>query len=205
MGFARWASGILAVVALWGAAPAAFAAEIEAEPTTEPAPGVFTAAGLMQLIGGRMNRGGYEVKFITNDRYEGVLYGVRGVRYLLPELYVGLMGYGTLPAIGQELAPAFGTLGLLTGYEGRLPYRLTYDVNLHAGITRSLSDCSPSPLRDHLSLEPSVSVGVPVPFLTGTRLSLCLGYVALPFAYEFSGPTFGLRWETKSVSRTVAD
>ena len=50
-----------------------------------------------------------------------------------------------------------------------------------------------------------VEQGVPVPFLTGTRLSLCLGYVALPFAYEFSGPTFGLRWETKSVSRVVAD
>ena len=200
MAIARGTWRMLAAMAVLIAAPA-HAAELEAETP----PPTWTAAGLMELIGGRMNRAGYEVKFITNDRYEGLLYGVRGVRYLLPELYVGLMGYGPLPAIGQDFAPAFGTLGLLTGYEGRLPHRLTYDVNVHVGITRSLDDCSPSPLRDQPSIEPSVSLGVPVPFLTGTRLSICAGYVALPFAYAASGPTVSLRWETKTVSRAVAD
>lgn len=169
---------------------------------------VAVAAGPAAAEEARLNRAGYELKFITNDRYEGLLYGARAVRYVLPGTYVGLMGYGNLPAIGTEVAPAFGTLGLLAGYEGYLPYRLSYDLNLHVGVTRDLSDCSPSPLRNHLSVEPTVAIGVPIPplpFLGAPRISLCVGYVCLPLALWASGPTIGLRWETKSLTQAVAD
>lgn len=150
---------------------------------------------------GTVSKGGPEVKYITNDRYEGLLYGARGVRFLTPNLYVGLMAFGTLPLIGKEVAPAFGYGGVLAGWEGKLPYGLGYDLDLHAGYTSDLVDGSPNPARNQISVEPSVALGVPVPVLKATRLSLCLGYLWLPFAPANSAVTIGLRWETKVISR----
>jgi hypothetical protein len=127
------------------------------------------------------------------------------MRFLTPELYVGLMAFGTLPLIGKEVAPAFGYGGLLAGWEGRLPYALRYDLNLHVGLTSDILDGTPNPARNQLSVEPSVAIGVAVPFLKATRLSLCAGYLMLPFAFSNSGPTIGLRWETKIISRSLED
>ena len=181
MAIARWIGGMGAAIAL--VAPSAWAAD----------------------QAGTVSKGGPEVKYITNDRYEGFLYGGRGMRFLTPNLYVGLMAYGTLPLIGKDFAPAFGYGGGLAGWEGRLGAGVSYDLNLHAGLTNDILDGTANPARNQLTFEPSVAVGLPVPFLKATRVSLCAGYLVLPWAFSNSGPTIGLRWETKMVSRPVDD
>lgn len=168
-----------------------------------------------------MSKSGPEVKVVTGDRYDGALYGFRSVRYLVinRSAYFGGMAYGSLPGdVGEDLSPLFGYAGVLAGYEGTLmpwpesaktlpwwmgfddrnPTLLGYDLNLHLGLTRDLGATIPSGLARNISLEPSVSLSLPMPFFKGVRLALSGGYLYLPLAPEYAGWTFGAHIDTKS-------
>ncbi|MEB3198546.1 MAG: hypothetical protein VKP62_15215 [Candidatus Sericytochromatia bacterium] len=166
---------------------------------------------------------GPEIKLIDNARYTGALYGFRSVRHLTfwRPVYVGGMAYGSLPlpnGAGVQLAPLFGYAGLLVGYEWRVPGLaargdepawlgfsqrnppwLGLDANLHLGLTQDLASVGPNPLGQNLSLEPSLSLSLPLPFLRGLRLAASGGYLYLPFAADYSGWTISLRVEGKTI------
>lgn len=171
-------------------------------------------------------KSGPEVKIIDNARFTGALYGVRSVRYVtfFKPLYFGGMAYGSLPGpIGEDLSPLFGYAGGLVGFEGKIvgggnedevwpwwtgfagrhPSWLGYDLALHVGLTRDLTNAGPNPLGRNLSLEPSASLSIPTPFFRGSRLAVSGGYLYLPFASDYSGLTIGLRIENKALETKV--
>lgn len=185
-----------------------------------PPPGLTPVGGKERRI--QRTKSGPEMKVIDNARYTGALFGVRSVRYLtfFQPVYVGGMAYGTPPfgQAGRDLAPLFGYAGLLVGWETRLPALkgdgswprwtgfserspswLGLDANLHVGVTQDLAYAGPNPLGQNLSLEPSGSLSVPLPFIRGSRLALSGGYLYLPFAADYSGWTLGLRLELKTL------
>ena len=112
-----------------------------------------------------LNKGGPEVKFVTQQNFDGFLYGVRSMRFLFPEqlpgLYVGAMAYSTLPIFGAALVPAYGYAGGLAGWEGRFPdglHWLSWDLDLHLGLARNLGDASVPFDKSLFTIEPSASV-----------------------------------------------
>jgi hypothetical protein len=175
------------------------------------------SAGLVLAGGGpavadALSKGGPEIKFVTQPNFDGFLYGARSMRFPFPEqlpgLYVGAMAYGTLPLFGASLAPAYGYAGGLVGWEGRLPGAvswLSYDLDLHAGLARNLGDASVPFDKSLVTIEPSVSLGVPVPFFKATRLSAAVGYVVLPFALASNMISLSLRWESKTLTRPAEE
>lgn len=162
----------------------------------QPAPG--------QTAKSSVNRSGPEVKYVDMAGFSGFLYGARALRHFgaLPHAYVGVMGYGTLPFIGDELGPSFGYLGLLGGWDARpLPW-LYVDTGLLVGVTQDLVKGTTNPFARQVTVEPSLAVGVPV--IMGWRLSVVGGSLMLPMSGEFGGWTVGLRAEQKSMEQKVS-
>ena len=149
-------------------------------------------------------KSGPEVKYVLTETYSGVLYGIRGGRFFTDSLYGGLVGYGAMPLIGREFAPAFGYLGLLAGHEGRLPLGLGYDLNLMAAWVQNLTERDVAMLSGQPSVEPSASLSLPVPLLPGARVAFALGYLWMPLSSGLSGPTFGLHLDFKALEYRFA-
>ena len=172
----------------------------------------FTAPGAPAPAPGQqakssVNRAGPEAKYVDVAGFSGFLYGARAVRHLAPwpAAYGGFMAYGTLPVIGDELGPSFCYLGGLAGWEFRPTTWLYLDTGLLVGFTTDVFKGTPNPLGRQLTLEPSVALGVPMPWPVpaGWRLSVVGGCLMLPMAGEFTGWTFGLRAEQKSLEQKV--
>ncbi|MFP5503014.1 MAG: hypothetical protein ACLGIN_11030, partial [Candidatus Sericytochromatia bacterium] len=149
-------------------------------------------------------KSGPEIKYVLTETYSGVLYGIRGGRFFTDTLYGGLVGYGALPLIGREFAPAFDYLGLMAGHEGRLPYGVGYDLTMMAAWTQNLTERDVALLSGQPSFEPGASLSVPVPLLRGTRLAFALGYLWMPLSSGLSGPTFGLHLDFKALEYRFA-
>lgn len=161
----------------------------------QPAPGQTAKSSVV--------RAGPEVKYVDMAGFSGFLYGARALRHFaaFPRAYVGVMGYGTLPLIGDELGPSFGYLGLLGGWDARPVEWLYLDTGLLVGVTQDLVKGTTNPFARQVTLEPSVAVGVPV--ILGWRLSVVAGSLMLPMSGEFGGWTVGLRAEQKSMEQRV--
>ncbi|MEB3221084.1 MAG: hypothetical protein VKS61_03305 [Candidatus Sericytochromatia bacterium] len=196
MRLAQPSCGLLAAVHLAGCAALSMEQNFQAADAPQAAPG----APFVQTY----DKSGPEVKYVSLDRFAGMLYGARAVRYFSQNrsLYAGPMFYGTLPFIGSRLSPVFGYMGVQAGHEGTLG-PLSYDTTLLVGATTSLQDCSPSDLGQQLLLEPSVALGLPVPGLTGWHASLVAGALLLPMHLDQTGWTVGLRIDQKTLNATV--
>jgi hypothetical protein len=187
---------VLAAAALGGCAALSMEQNFQAPDAPRAAP----AAPFVQTY----DKSGPEIKYASLDRFAGMLYGARAVRYFGQNraFYAGPMFYGTLPFIGSRFSPVFGYMGLQAGHESHIG-PLFYDATLLAGATTSLSDCSPSDLGQQLLLEPSVAVGVAVPGLVGWHASLVAGALLLPMQLGHSGWALGLRIDQKTLNATV--
>ncbi|MEB3329287.1 MAG: hypothetical protein VKQ33_08665 [Candidatus Sericytochromatia bacterium] len=196
MELARLTWSLLAGATLGGCAALSMEQNFQAPDAPRAAP----AAPFVQTY----DKSGPEIKYAHLDRFAGMLYGARAVRYfgINRALYAGPMFYGTLPFIGGRFSPVFGYMGLQAGHEGRLG-PLLYDTTLLTGVTTSLSECSPSDLGQQLLVEPSVAVGMPVPGLLGWQASLVAGALLLPMHLEQSGWALGLRIDQKTLNATV--
>lgn len=202
---ARACRTFLALALAAGAAPGCAALRLFDHDFTQPgapspAPG--------QVPKSSVNRAGPEAKYVDLAGFSGFLYGARAVRHLgaWPQAYAGIMAFGTLPVIGDELGPSFGYVGALAGWEARPWPWLYVDTGLLVGATSDLAKDTPNPLGRQLTVEPSLAVGVPLPWPVpaGWRLSVVGGGLMLPMAGEFTGWTLGLRAEQKSLEQKVS-
>lgn len=176
---------------------APFDLDLSAASAPSPAPGAKPGAAAA--------RAGFEAKYVDLAGFSGVVWGARAARALRvdPHWYGGLMAYGTLPVVGKNFAPAFGFGGVQAGWEGRVFGGLYADLGLLAGLTSDMSECSPSPLGRQAIIEPTVALGLGLPFPRGGRLSLVAGGLLLPLSLGDSGFSIGLRFETKSIEVRV--
>ncbi|MEB3285245.1 MAG: hypothetical protein VKN33_08170 [Candidatus Sericytochromatia bacterium] len=150
------------------------------------------------------NKVGFETKYVSLAGFDGLLSGGRAVQYFgfNRSVYAGLMFFGTVPFVTKDWTPVFGYSGLQAGYEGYFG-PLDYDATVLVGATSNLSECTPNPLGQQLTVEPGFSLGMRLPFLDGLHISVVYGLLVLPLALESSGWTVGLRLDQKSLSATV--
>lgn len=147
-----------------------------------------------------MGQSGPEFKAIFNAKEQfGMLVGGRGLGYMSNAFYLGGGGYaGTLNRMG-EAQTNLVYLGIVGGLEQSLWPGWGYDISILLGA--AATGTAESDLKSSMVLEPRLSLSS---YLGGgVRTALSAGYLFLPNAEGFSGPTIGLRVEFKTLTLTT--
>jgi hypothetical protein len=142
---------------------------------------------------------GIDVKGFKPNLTNGVgwLGGARFARYLgTSQVSVGLAGYYGVPTGGSPSSENMWYAGPNLGQEGKLFRIMVYEIGIMAGAGAGKFTDRSIDEKSYYVIEPNLSTGFNLG--GGIRLTFSTTYIHMTGAGNFSGPTFGFRFDYRT-------